>query len=217
MLGIAIGGWYAYGFFTKKAFLEQYGVMNNYYKQALFFTGQGNRDEAVANYTQLKVTYANFRETYQHFHPPVIAQDTQFDADLDRIATLIDAPRENVMTGDLAQAHMDLEQVRPVLQHILKRNNISLLAVALVDFHDAMENIIAAADAKDSAQVIALYPDVSEKLKSVEEISNDAEIQVIRSNLEQLVTLARSGSTDALSTQAAALKSSFVKVYLKRG
>jgi hypothetical protein len=92
-----------------------------------------------------------------------------------------------------------------------------MLAVYLVDFHDAMEKIIAASDAKDATQVITVYAEVDEKLKEVESVANDAEIQVIRNNLEAVLTLAREGKSDALSAKAAELKSSFVKVYLKRG
>lgn len=216
-IALGIGSWYAYAFFTKKAFLEDYGAMNNYYKQALFFTGQGKRDESVANYTQLVASYASFRTTYHAYHPPVIMNDAQFNSDLDRIAELIAASEDTIVSGDLAAAHIELEQIRPMLQQILKRNNVSLLAVALVDFHDAMEIIIAAADAQDAAQVIAVYPDVSEKLHAVEETENDADIQAIRHDLDALLQLAQEGRVDALSHQAATLKSSFVKVYLTRG
>jgi hypothetical protein len=92
-----------------------------------------------------------------------------------------------------------------------------MLAVYLVDFHDAMEKIIAGADAKDASQVIGVYQEVSDKLKAVEDVANDEEIQVIRQKLEQLVASARSGNVEVLSAQGADLKSSFVKVYLKRG
>ena len=48
---------------------------------------------------------------------------------------------------------------------MFKRNGFSMLSVALVDFHDAMETILTAASAKDVAGVTSLYPSVSEKLK----------------------------------------------------
>lgn len=215
---IAAGaGWYAYGFFSKKLFLEDYATMNQYYKQALFFTGQEKREEAVTNYHTLVIEYGAFKTKYQKYHPPVVAGDVQFDTDLDTIAHLIDVPKDKIMSGNLKEAHLELEKVRPIFQEILKRNNISMLAVSLVDFHDAMEIIIAAADTKDSAQIIAVYPDVNEKLKAVEEVTNDGEIQAIRANLDQLLALARENKTDSLPAKAAELKSSFVKVYLKRG
>ena len=92
-----------------------------------------------------------------------------------------------------------------------------MLAVALVDFHDEMELMLDAANAKDSAKLVALYPQVSEKLKAVEAETNDAEIQTIRKNLDDLLGLAKAAQTDQLPAKGDALKSSFVKVYLQRG
>lgn len=213
----AVGGAYASNFFTKKFFLEDYSSMNQYYKQALFFTGQEKREEAVSNYQKLMLEYGLFQAKYQRYHPYIVAQDKAFNSDLDRIAVLIANPKEKILTGDLKSAHLDLEQVRPVFQDILKRNGFSMLAVYLVDFHDAMEKIITAADNKSPESVISTYPEVSDKLKMVEETANDAEIQSIRQNLDQLLSLANANNTAALSAKAAELKSSFVKVYLKRG
>ncbi|OGZ04957.1 MAG: hypothetical protein A2845_04455 [Candidatus Lloydbacteria bacterium RIFCSPHIGHO2_01_FULL_49_22] len=214
---IVIGGGYASNFFTKKIFLDDYTAMNQSYKQALFYTGQIDREQSVKNYTELQSAYADFRSKYQGYHPYVVSHDAQFNEDLDRIATMIAMPRDKILSGDLKSAHLDLEQVRPVFQNILKRNAFSMLAVSLVDFHDAMETIIAAADAKDPELVIATYPLVSDRLKAVEEVANDTEIQTIRQNLEQLLDLSKTNDTEALSAKAAEMKSSFVKVYLKRG
>ena len=55
-----------------------------------------------------------------------------------------------------------------------------MLAVALVDFHDIMEEIIAGADTKDSQKIINTYPVADEKLKEVEAELNDEGIQAIR-------------------------------------
>ena len=92
-----------------------------------------------------------------------------------------------------------------------------MLSIGLVDFHDAMEQILDPANAKDAQQVIAIYPQVSEKLGAVEAEANDAEIQSIRTNLDELRSLAERGAADALPAQAGTLKGSFVKVYLVRG
>jgi hypothetical protein len=117
---------------------------------------------------------------------------------------------EDVHSGDLALAHKQLETVRPAFQEIFKRNGFSMLSISLVDFHDAMELILDPANAKDAQQVIAIYSQVSEKLRAVEAEANDAEIGAIRANLDELMRLARSGATDALPAQAGKLKSSFM-------
>jgi len=216
---IVLGGTLSYysAFFTKKFFLDEYNHMNNYYKQTLFYTGQDKREESIANYNNLIAAYTAFSAKYQTYRPYAIKADAQFSSDLAEVSGIITALREQVYSGDLKQAHTAFESVRPIFQDILKRNNFSLLAVSLVDFHDSMEKIIAAADARDASGLLAVYPEVDEKLKTVEEIANDFEIQAIRTKLEDIATLARDGQADLLSAKAAELKSAFVKVYLSRG
>lgn len=217
LFAVGIPGIYYGNFFTKKIFLEDYNQINDSYKQTLFYTGQNKRDEAVENYNKLLAEYPIFLNKYTKYHPPAIKADKQFNPDISDVYTLIISLNDQILNGDLADAHIKLEEVRPVFQDILKRNGFSMLAVTLVDFHDAMEKIITAADAKDTESLIDVYPEVDEKLKAVEEIANDEEIQTIRQKLDETYALAKDGKADELSAKAAELKSSFVKVYLKRG
>ncbi len=203
--------------FTKKNFIEDYNRMNHYYKQTLFFTGQNNREDAVKNYNYLVKEYDDFYTKYSKYRPYSIAFDKKFGADIAEVKVVVTSLESGVTSGDLSSVHKELETVRPVFQDILKRNGFSLFAVYLVDFHDAMEKVIAGADAKDAQAVITAYEEVNEKLLSVESVENDAEVQIIRQKLEQVVSSARSGRLDVLSSQAGELKTSFVKVYLKRG
>ena len=92
-----------------------------------------------------------------------------------------------------------------------------MLSVALVDFHDDMESLLEAANEKNTVKLVKLYPQVSEKLKAVEAEANDGEIAAIRKNLDELLELANTGRADQLSAKGEVLKSSFIKVYLKRG
>lgn len=214
---VVLGAGYASNFFTKKLFLEDFNATNNLYKQTLFHTGKSDRTQAVRDYEGLMREYGRFRDKYLAYRPNALRADTQFDADLARVNGIFTAAKADVTTGDLPRAHLALEQARPILQDILKRNDFSLLAVALIDFHDAMELVIDAANAKDAAKVGALYNQVSESLKAVEAQANDAEIQAIRKNLDVVLDLAKAAKADALPAKADELKRSFVKVYLARG
>ena len=214
---VLLGAGYASNFFTRKIFLEDFNAANNFYKQTLFHTGKSDRTQAVRDYESLMREYGRFREKYLAYRPNALRADTQFDADLARVGDIFAAARADVTTGDLPRAHLALEQARPLLQGILKRNGFSLLAVALVDFHDAMELVIDAANAKDAAKVSGLYSQVSDSLKAVEAQANDAEIQAIRKDLDGVLDLAKAAKADALAAKADELKRSFVKVYLARG
>lgn len=217
LVALGIGGSYASMFFSKKIFLEDYAAMNNYYKQALFFTGQNKREESIKNYTKLVEEFGDFSEKYQKYHPFVISRDKQFNSDLAKVSEIIASQSQIISVGDLKSSHLTLETVRPIFQDILKRNGFSMLAVYLVDFHDAMEKIIDRADAKDASGLVAVYAEVDMKLKEVEAVANDEEIQLIRRNLDEIYVMAQQNKSGDLSAKAAELKSSFVKVYLQRG
>lgn len=217
LLAALVGGSIASHVLTRQQFLADYNHMNGFYKQTLFLTGQAKREAAIAQYEQLRPAFAAFQARYSHYRPHALKSDAQLDADLHSVEQMIQGVGPLVRNGDLQQAHLDLEQVRPIFQNILKRNGVSLLAVALVDFHDAMETVLHAAAASDAKQILALYPSVSDKLQAVEAAENDAAIQAIRANLEAVKTAAEQGDTAGLGRGADALKASFVKVYLKRG
>lgn len=219
VLGVAVlaGGSYASAFFTRKLFLEDFSAMNHFYKQTLFLTGKAEREKAIANYDRLLPSFRAFQDKYTAYRPYALKGDAKLGPDLAQVAGMIGGVNDLVRTGDLHQAHLALEKVRPVFQDMFKRNGFSMVAVALVDFHDAMELILDAASAKDPQKLAALYPEVSDKLKAVEAETNDVEIQAIRKNLDDLLSLARAAQADALPARGDALKSSFVKVYLQRG
>jgi hypothetical protein len=217
ILGAAVAGSYYSAFFTRKFFLEDFNRMNQPYKQTLFETGQGKRAEAIANYDKLVVEHKSFQEKYDSYRPYSLRGDKQFASDVARVAGIIVAIDDGVRSGDLAKTHKDLEAIRPIYQELLKRNGFSMLAVYLVDFHDAMEKVLDAATAKDTAAVITAYTEADARLKTVEEAANDEEIKAIRANLEKIMDAAKNGQTDTLPNLGSQLKSSFVKVYLKRG
>lgn len=217
MAALVGGGSYASAFFTRKIFLEDFNAMNQFYKQALFQTGKAQREEAVANLNQLKPALAAFTAKYTAYRPYDLKGDGQFPSDLSIVAKIISDVEPLVTTGDLHQAHLDLEKVRPIFQDVFKRNGFSMLAVALVDFHDAMELVLDAANSKDTAKIAELYPAVSDKLKVVEAEANDDEIKAIRAALDDVASTAHASQLDALPAKGETLKSSFVKVYLKRG
>ncbi len=202
---------------TRKKFLENFNGMNGYYKQALFLTGQGKREEAKVQYDLLVSGFASFSAKYSNYKPYVIRTDYQFDQDLKSVSQIISSAKDGVYNGDLPATHKQLEAVRPIFQEMFKRNGFSMLSMALVDFHDIMEEIITASDAKNSAEVLKVYPKTDLALKAIEVEDNSAEIKVIRKNLDDLKSLAEQGKDTSLSAKAGELKSSFIKVYLVKG
>jgi len=217
LLGAIVGGSYGSDFLTRKMFLEDFNAMNHFYKQTLFFTGKAEREKAIANYDLWVPAFEKFQGKYSVYRPYALRSDAQFAADLVQVNGMMYAVKDPVKSGDLHQAHLDLEKVRPVFQTLFKRNGFSMLSVALVDFHDTMELMLDAAHAKNTAQTWVLYEKVNTKLQAVEAEANDPEIQTIRMELDTLNALAKENKADAMPEQSEKLKTSFVKVYLKRG
>ncbi len=214
---ILVGGSYASMFFTKKIFIEDFSVMNNVYKQTLYNTGQNNRNESIANYEKLLVALPEFQAKYQNYKPYAIKSDSKFNDDIAGVVLSVQGAKDEIYSGDLLALHIKFEGIKNVFQDILKRNNFSLLSIAMLDFHDVMEVAVEAGTAKDAAAIIAAYPAANEKLQAVEAMANDDEIQTVRTNLEALLSAAKDNKIEVLPKLGADLKSSFVKTYLKRG
>lgn len=217
LLGLLVGGSYASAWFSRQIFLEEFNALNHFYKQTLFLTGKNEREKANADYDRLMPAWTAFQAKYRHYRPYALRHDAALSADWLAVQGLLTAVEPLVRKGDLHQAHLDLEQVRPVFQNLLKRNGFSMLSVALVDFHDSMELMLDAAQAGDVQKITDLYPTVSDKLAAVEAQANDAEIHAIRQNLDAVLGMAQQGRRDGLPSLGDKLKSSFVKVYLQRG
>jgi hypothetical protein len=195
-------------------FLKDFNLVNDPYKKALFATGQGQRNDSIRYYTNLTESLAAFQEKYKDLRPLEIQSDKQFSSDMMNVSAIVSGAKDDVYTGNLTEAHIRLEAVRPIFQEILVRNNLMSLGVALVDFHDVMEEVLDAANNKDAAGVIDVYPRADKKLSAVEAISNESGIKAIRANLDEVENLAQENKTAELPAKASDLKTSYVKVYL---
>lgn len=212
-----VGGSYASALLSRKLFLEEFNAMNHFYKQTLFLTGKNQRQQAQESYEKLVPAYTVFQAKYTRYQPYALRADTQLASDLDHIAAIMAGVANPLQTADLAQVHLDLEKIRPLFQDIFKRNGFSMLSVALVDFHDAMEVLLEAAKAQDVAKTLQAYAQADETMKAVEAQSHDADIQLIRKSLDALQAAAKDGARTDLPSLAGQLKSSFIPVYLQRG
>ena len=195
-------------------FLDDFNSVNNPYKETLFATGQGSRNESINNYVNLTEALIAFQGKYKDYRPLVIKSDEQFSGDMMNVSAIISGVKDDVYTGNLTQAHKKLEEVRPIFQSILNRNGLLPLSVALVDFHDVMEKVLDAANIKDASKVLEVYPKADEKLRAVEAIASDPGIEAIRANLDEVKSLAKENRIAELPAKAGDLKASYVKVYL---
>lgn len=202
---------------NESQFLEDFNGVNGPYKETLLATGQGRRNESINYYENLTKAMTAFQVKYRDYRPSEIKSDKQFSGDMMNVSVIISGVKDDVYTGNLTEAHKKLEEVRPIFQKILIRNDLMPLSVALVDFHDVMEVVLDAANNKDAAKVVEVYPMADEKLRVVEAISSEPGIKAIRANLDDIRSLSKENKVDELPAKAGDLKSSYVKVYLATG
>ena len=100
-------------------FLDDFNSVNNPYKETLFATGQGRRNESINNYVNLTEALTAFQEKYKEYRPEVIKSDEQFSGDMMNVSAIISGVRDGVYTGNLTDAHKKLEEVRPIFQRFL--------------------------------------------------------------------------------------------------
>ena len=100
-----------------------------------------------------------FQEKYSSYQPYALRNDRQLTPDLVRVSGIIAGLSELVRTGDLHEAHLGSGNSLSGISRDVQAQRIPELSVALVDFHDAMETMLDAANAKEPpAKVVALYP-----------------------------------------------------------
>ncbi len=205
----------ASAFFTKKLFLEDYNAMYSPYKQALFATGN-TPTEGPAAFETFTAAFQKFQTRYAAYRPSFLKGDEALATDLTHIQQIIQVTKPMIQEGQMSSAHTSLEQIRPIVNELLRRNNLSPLSVALVDFHDAMEQVYNPAVASDLAGVLQALPNTEEKLREVEALSQEAGIKTIRDALDRVREAANKGDASATAENAKALKSAYVQVYIQQ-
>lgn len=211
LAGLGVGGRFAWRKHLAKAFSARYTPMNEQYKQALFLTGQGKQAEALRAHQGFAAALAGL------LGAGALSGDAKLAPDLERAAGLASEAGPLIERGELARAHEVLEGVRPILNDILRRNGLSELKVALVDFHDQMERVVDAGKDWSAPSTLAALPTAEAGLRAVERALDDARVRAIRAALDRVRGLAEQGAVDELPEAAGALKSAFVKLYLAEG
>jgi hypothetical protein len=204
-------------FWTTRIFLGDFASINGPYKDALFLTGQGKRDEALQALAQYADEYERFTKKYAVYRPVVVRGDGEFERSMRDAGRLVLAAVFAVDQGLLEEGHQVLERVRPIYQDMQRRNGISPLSVALVDFHDAMELVLDAANERDVDEVRATVSELERLMGEILEIDTSSDIRTIASAVQDVRQAAEQGDADRLPGLGASLKSAFVKVYLARG
>jgi hypothetical protein len=116
ILVLGVAGIYASIALTNTIFLEDLGKVKEPYSLALQFSGQGQRQEAMEQYDQLRSALGAFQEKYSNYRPWVIRFDGNFTDEMNNISATISGAKEDVYQGNLTLAQEEMQKAEHLLQ-----------------------------------------------------------------------------------------------------
>ena len=118
---LAVAGSYASAVLTKDIFLEDLGIVNESYNQALHSLDQGRSDSATMRYGELESAFAAFSKKYSKYKPLTIKFDGNFTIEMNNISAAISSSREDILQGNLTRGQEELNKAGPDMQKMRDR------------------------------------------------------------------------------------------------
>ena len=118
---LAVAGSYASAVLTKDIFLEDLGIVNESYNQALHSLDPVRSDNAAMRYKELESAFAAFSKKYSKYKPLTIKFDGNFTIEMNNISAAISASREDILQGNLTRGQEELKKAGPDMQKMRDR------------------------------------------------------------------------------------------------
>ena len=118
---LAVAGSYASAVLTKDIFLEDLGIVNESYNQALHSLDQGRSDSATMRYGELESAFAAFSKKYSKYKPLTIKFDGNFTIEMNNISAAIYSSHEDILQGNLTRGQEELNKAGPDMQRMRDR------------------------------------------------------------------------------------------------
>jgi hypothetical protein len=118
---LAAAGSYASVVLTKDIFLEDFGIVNESYNQALHSLDLGGRDNATMRYGELESAFAAFSKKYSKYKPLTIKFDGNFTIEMNNISAAISQSKEDILQGNLTRGQEELKKAGPDMQKMRDR------------------------------------------------------------------------------------------------
>ena len=100
--------------------------VNDAYKELVFDTEKWNTTEAIIHYKKLMSVFGEFYDQDKNHIPTTIRNDTQFDADLDSMKTILESVQIDMSSSDLSAVASKLTSLDDILHNIVQRNWLSV-------------------------------------------------------------------------------------------
>jgi ABC-type Na+ efflux pump permease subunit len=109
---LAVVGSYASIVLTKSIFLEDLGVVNESYNQALHSMDRGESEKAAADYGNLESAFGAFSKKYSKYRPLTVKFDGNFTLEMNNISAAISGSKEDILQGNLTRGSEELKKAQ---------------------------------------------------------------------------------------------------------
>jgi hypothetical protein len=120
-LVLAVAGSYLSMVMTENIFFDDAKAVNESLALALQYSGDGNRENATAQFTILESAFEIFQGKYSEYKPATINFDGNFTDQMNNISAAISGSKDDFVNGNLSRGHDELILAQPYIQEMLER------------------------------------------------------------------------------------------------
>jgi len=199
------------------------------YRAALFQSNSGNSDATTKAMQTLSEKWTVIEKDWGTSPPPQYADDAAFADTLTTVGTVIAEASQDVAAGDLAKAHLTLEQIRAEVGALHIRNGILTFSDRMNAYHAKMEEVLdhdlaalgdkgTAVLLEDAAVLVYLAEDiVGHPAPEASDPAYAPLVDAVRQSVGAVQTAARAGDMVAAKAAIGQLKVPYAKLFAKFG
>ena len=124
MILIAVAGSYGSAIMTKNILKGDLASIEEPYNHTLLSTEQDLRNESISQYETLNTSLGAFNKKYSDYAPLAVKFDEKFQGDMTNVSMIVNASKQDILTGLLSDAHSRLAVGETLLQSIKKRDGL---------------------------------------------------------------------------------------------
>lgn len=205
-VGSVVSAWY-----TKHIFLNRFFEVEKGYRLTMESLLKADQSASATHFLAFQESLSSFSTRYSQYLPYGVNGDALFSSDMKKLLDTVDDAHKRILAGNLETARLLLQETRPTVRDVVRRNNLSSTFLAVLNLGEelsALEKAIAqndmAAASRYRETILQTLAHMS-KEKSLEESLNN-----IREQIEKLDSFLRA---EGVATEAATIVRSAIEVY----
>jgi hypothetical protein len=202
------------------------------YRMSLFQTNKKNQAKSLESALNFQQQWQAITEKYGEAPPDVYANDPEWRATLFNISDINALGIQEILVGNLSDAHETLEAIRDELGALRQRNQVNTFSDHVNNYHEAMESLLLLGlkpnDIDNNSlltirEELAVLEYLAEKMKGnapVEYLQNEGFKQAINgvfNSLKNLRKAVNEKNPDNILKAIKKLKPAYAKVFIKFG